>query len=249
MNELNCAQVREVGAELALGILPGEERAAAVAHIDRCPECREYVEQLTLVGDGLLDLLPASEPPPGFETRVTSALGLTSQRRGRPPQGPRRWGRHQGGQARSGRRRGGARQWGRRLRLAAAAAVIALVAGLGGWAVGAATSQATPAPAPSHAAKPLLRATLVADRHKVGTVYAYPGSPGWVYMSVDLDHTVRGVTCELVRRDGGTVRVGWFALEDGYGYWGAPADVERGTLTGVRLVAHDGSILATARFT
>src|SRR6266540_1491833 len=229
MNELNCAQVREVGAELALGILPGEERAAAVAHIDRCPECREYVEQLTLVGDSLLDLLPASEPPPGFETRVTSALDLTSQRRGRPPQGPR--------------------QWGRRLRLAAAAAVIALVAGLGGWAVGAATNQATPAPAPSHAAQPLLRATLVADRHKVGTVYAYPGSPGWVYMSVDLDHTVRGVTCELVRRDGGTVRVGWFALEDGYGYWGAPADVERGTLTGVRLVAHDGSILATARFT
>ncbi|MGW4994684.1 hypothetical protein ACWEQ3_45005 [Streptomyces mirabilis] len=62
-NDMTCEKLREIGAELALGILPGRERAAAVAHLDRCADCREYVEQLTLVGDGLIGLLPGCEPP------------------------------------------------------------------------------------------------------------------------------------------------------------------------------------------
>ncbi|MER5827966.1 hypothetical protein ABT086_38525, partial [Streptomyces mirabilis] len=73
-NDMTCEKLREIGAELALGILPGRERAAAVAHLDRCADCREYVEQLTLVGDGLIGLLPGCEPPVGFETRVAQAL-------------------------------------------------------------------------------------------------------------------------------------------------------------------------------
>src|SRR5919197_1369605 len=204
MSELDCVRVREVAAELALGILAGEERAAAVAHLDRCPECREYVEQLTLVGDGLLDLLPASEPPPGFETRVTAAI--RADRRARHPAVSRRPG---------GRTRSEGWRTAPRFRLAAAAAVIALVAGLGGWAIGAATghsaTSARPTPAPSQPAQPLLRATLVADRHEVGTVWAHPGTTGWVYMEVDLGHEVKGVDCELVHRDGSTHDVGWFA--------------------------------------
>ncbi|GAA5032143.1 hypothetical protein [Streptomyces siamensis] len=73
-SEVTCEKVREVGAELALGVLPGRERAGAVAHLDECAGCREYVEQLTLVGDGLIGLLPGSEPPVGFEARVAQSL-------------------------------------------------------------------------------------------------------------------------------------------------------------------------------
>ncbi|MEU1202568.1 hypothetical protein ABZ446_41005 [Streptomyces sp. NPDC005813] len=73
-SEMTCEKVREVGAELALGVLPGRERAGAVAHLDECAGCREYVEQLTLVGDGLIGLLPGSEPPVGFEARVAQSL-------------------------------------------------------------------------------------------------------------------------------------------------------------------------------
>ncbi|CAM5666310.1 hypothetical protein [Streptomyces canarius] len=73
-SEANCEKLRQIGAELALGVLPGRERAEAVAHLDRCADCREYVRQLTLVGDRLAGLLPDREPPPGFETRVARGL-------------------------------------------------------------------------------------------------------------------------------------------------------------------------------
>ena len=69
-----CTQVREQAAELALGILPAEERAAALGHLDECRECRGYVRELTLVGEELLTLLPAVEPPPGFEQKVLDGL-------------------------------------------------------------------------------------------------------------------------------------------------------------------------------
>jgi hypothetical protein len=36
----------------------------------------EDVRQLVLTGEGLLGLLPASEPPAGYEIRVLERLGL-----------------------------------------------------------------------------------------------------------------------------------------------------------------------------
>ncbi|MFI2642057.1 hypothetical protein [Streptomyces sp. NPDC018610] len=73
-NEVTCEKLREICAELALGVLPGRARAAAVAHLERCADCREQVRQLTWIGDRLIGLLPAGEPPVGFETRVAWAL-------------------------------------------------------------------------------------------------------------------------------------------------------------------------------
>ncbi|MGP4004034.1 hypothetical protein [Streptomyces sp. 8N706] len=83
MSDLTCEELRHLGAELALGILPGQERAAVIAHLDRCAGCREQIEQLTLAGDGLLSLLPGSEPPVGFEKRVLTRLGLSGRGSGR----------------------------------------------------------------------------------------------------------------------------------------------------------------------
>jgi hypothetical protein len=63
MNEMSCRELHDVAAELALGVLTGRERAQAIAHLDHCEACRENVRQLTMTGEGLLDLLPAMEPP------------------------------------------------------------------------------------------------------------------------------------------------------------------------------------------
>ncbi|MEC4019807.1 hypothetical protein [Streptomyces sp. H27-D2] len=224
MNDMTCDRLRELDAELALGILPAEERARAVAHLDRCPGCREHIEQLTLVGDGLLGLLPGTEPPVGFETRVTDRLN----------------------QSRPARRR-------HRLlrpRVAAASAALAIAFGFGGWAVGAAVDDAPAPSAPTavRANADLAQAALVADGHEVGRIFAHPGSPGWVYMSVDLEGADGTVRCRLERTDGTTVSVGSFTLKGGYGYWGAPADVNPATVSGARLLAADGSVLATAHF-
>lgn len=75
-NEMTCAELANVAAELALGVLTGRERAEAVAHLDRCEDCREGVRQLMATGEELLALLPEREPPVGFETRVLERLGF-----------------------------------------------------------------------------------------------------------------------------------------------------------------------------
>jgi hypothetical protein len=79
MNELNgmtCAELADVAAELALGVLTGRERAVAIAHLNGCEACREDVRQLMATGEQLRELLPPVEPPAGFESRVLERLGL-----------------------------------------------------------------------------------------------------------------------------------------------------------------------------
>ncbi|WP_055531386.1 hypothetical protein [Streptomyces graminilatus] len=286
MTDRDCDWLRAVADELALGILPGQERAEAIAHLDRCPACREHVEQLTLVGDGLISLLPGSEPPEGFETRVTDRLGLNRPAR-------RRLRRPRAGVA------------------VAAAASIALGFGFGGWAVGTAvegasapSSRSSQPPGPPGSEPPgsehdLLTASLLAPDHRpVGRIFAYTASPGWVYMSVHLGRAgsttdsqagagsgpeagygsvpvpvpgsrsgggsgsgagVAGsragypeagrVSCRLERTDGTSVHIGAFSLDGaGRGYWGAPMRVDPDTVSGARLLATDGSVLATAHF-
>src|ERR1700758_5802410 len=75
-NDMTCAELADVAAELALGVLTGRERAMAVAHLDECDACREDVRHLMATGEQLLELLPPAEPPAGFETRVLERLGL-----------------------------------------------------------------------------------------------------------------------------------------------------------------------------
>ncbi|MEU0633578.1 hypothetical protein ABZ355_40465, partial [Streptomyces sp. NPDC005989] len=78
---LSCEQLRETGAELALGVLPARERAGAMDHLEGCAACREHVHELAAASDALLDLVPGSEPPAGFEDRVIERLGLAPARR------------------------------------------------------------------------------------------------------------------------------------------------------------------------
>lgn len=246
----DCERLRAIAEELALGVLPGQERAEAMAHLQRCPVCREHVERLTLVGDGLLALLPGSEPPAGFESRVTEGLGLSRPARRRRP---------------------------RAAVAVTAAAAIALGFGFGGWAVGTAVEgSSAPSSQSSEAAgsdQELREASLLTPGHRpVGRIFAYTGSPGWLYMTVDLGQegsasgagvgTGSGdtgrqdaygeagdVTCRLERTDGTSIRVGEFSLDDGgRGHWGAPAPVDADTVSGARLLAADGSLLATAHF-
>ncbi len=243
-SDLTCYKLREIGAELALGVLPGRERAGAVAHLDRCADCREYVEHLTLVGDRLIGLLPGSEPPVGFETRVAQSLTQGAAAHERRPHARGYGFLHKGLGGRI------------RLRLASALAVFALACGFGGWAVGTAMEEVTAGPSHSAAAVTgMMWGGLTSARvlgRPTGEIYAHPGSPGWVYMSVDLADAgspyTGKVSCQLMRRDGSTVRVGSFTLHKGYGYWGNPASVDPSTLVGARLTSSDGTVLATAHF-
>jgi hypothetical protein len=290
MNELNdmtCAELADVAAELSLGVLTGRERAVAISHLDRCEACREDVRQLMATGEQLRELLPPTEPPAGFETRVLARLGLPVPARqeaaqdddeevtaGPPPAAGRkdaprhrragrdtvRPGAGQSGapQARpdgtrpdgtrpDSTRPGGNRRRrpGRLRRMLAAAAVglAVIVAGLGGWRVGIAT-----APAAS-AAGPLTSASLLTATHKnVGQVFYYSGNPGWLYMSVDLGSGSGSVTCQVIGKDGRVSTIGSFQLADGFGAWGSPDPGNLGDLSGARLVAPNGTVIASGTF-
>ena len=85
VSAMSCAEVRELAAELALGILSGAERAEVLLHVNGCSRCQAYVAELTEAADAIPQLAPEAEPPPGFEARVLQRLGA-GERRSR-----RRW--------------------------------------------------------------------------------------------------------------------------------------------------------------
>ncbi|MBL1107531.1 hypothetical protein JK361_23520 [Streptomyces sp. 5-8] len=255
-----CDKLREIGAELALGVLPGRERAEAVAHLDRCADCREHVRQLTLVGDRLIGLLPDGEPPPGFENRVARSLArqaapATGRGRSRAPGRAHRDPRDR--DRAPGRAHQGLRDRARRarLRLAAVATAAVVAVGFAGWAIGTAVEEVTAAPPPAVETEPVLVGDMVpaGGGGAVGEVYAHPGSPAWMFVSVALTGPGTAipytgtVTCLLERGDGTTVRVGDFPVRDGHGRWGAGVDADLTRFSGARLTSSDGTVLATAR--
>jgi hypothetical protein len=269
LNDMTCAELADVAAELALGVLTGRERAVAVAHLDQCDGCREYVRQLMATGEQLVALVPAVEPPAGFETRVLARLGLPVPPQEEPPEEPRedtypqliprRDSAARRGTGRSGTRPGadqpgappsgpgGTRRPGRMRRVLAATAMglAVIAAGLGGWRIGAST-----APAPTLATAPLTSADLLSStQQEVGNIFFYNGSSQWVYMSVDMGMGNEAVTCRLIGKDGRVTTLGPFHLADGYGFWGSPDPGDLGPLKGAQIVDSDGAVLATATFT
>lgn len=224
MTETTCDEFREFAPELALDILPGDERAVAVAHVERCAACSEYLGELTGVSDCLLTLAPAHEPSSGFETRVLERLRPTTlaHRRRRTT-----------------------------LLTAAAAAVVVVAAGTGGVAADMALRHSAPsaaAPAPSTPAIQHLRSgTFTIDGNNAGQIFLYHGSPPWVYMSVVTQQPYPVAICQLERKDGTFEPVGQVDLSREYAHWGGPVRMDTTSVTGARLVTADGTVIATAK--
>ncbi|MER5430108.1 hypothetical protein [Streptomyces sp. NPDC002588] len=222
-----CRRLRDIAAEVALGVLPAQERAAALAHLQRCPACRENVRELARTADELLHLIPEREPPLGFETRVLQRIGL-------PPR----------------RRRRTLRQ---RFALGVATAVAAAALAVGGWAIGVTSAASPPGAGPTRPDR-LLSADLTSHSQDVGRVFAYTGRPHWLYMSVDADDlppraraALHGtVTCRIERADGSTTTIGTFPLVAGYTQWVTPYPAGSPPVTKVHLVATDRSVVASA---
>jgi hypothetical protein len=257
--EMDCAGLAGVAAELALGVLTGRERAQAIAHLDWCNTCREDVRHLMATSEGLLTLLPAAEPPAGFETRVLDRLGLPAaagREEAHTARSRHAWPRRSPNaiqRAPSARGVRGAR----RLVASAAVALAVIGAGVAGWGVGTATESRPSSSALRQA--PLTSATLLtASRQNVGQVFIYQGSQGqdgqdqggrqWMYMSVDLPSGTGTVTCQVVAADGRATTVGSFRLSGGSGAWASALSGSGGTVDTARLLAADGTVLATATF-
>ena len=176
-----CDETRELAAELALGIVEGEERGRALQHLADCPDCRLRVEELSEVADELLLLAPHREPPVGFESRVLAQRLAQAGAQAPPPTSP---GARAGG-GRCGRGRDHPRD-----RLAATCG----------------SPRITGRPWTRRTARnssPTLCAAA-ADAH-VGTVFSYEGSPSWVHIDVDPGQRAGLTAAELVTDEGSQV--------------------------------------------
>jgi hypothetical protein len=234
LKDMDCGDLADVAAELALGVLTGRERADAVAYLDQCDACRENVRQLTVTGEELLGLVPSREPPTGFETRVLDRLGFTEPSYGRS--GPRH-----------GRPRPAPRS--RWLLAAAAGAVIVAAAGLGGWGLHG-SAPARPGTASGPPRSTLTWTALTSATHQdVGSIFLYRGAQAWLYMTVDTETGNGQVICDLKERNGHILPLGSFKLSHGYGYWGHPEPVPVSQVVGAQLTSTSGKVLATASLT
>ncbi len=65
-----CSSYRSELVEFALGTLTGRDRARMIEHLATCGACGDEVASWSDVGDALLVLTPAIEPPIGFEGRL-----------------------------------------------------------------------------------------------------------------------------------------------------------------------------------
>jgi hypothetical protein len=216
-----CAQVRELIPELAMGVAPGEQRAAALAHIATCSDCRTVLELTTDVVDELMMLVPEREPPTGFETAVVSAMAAASGRRRRVT------------------------TW-----LAAAAVVLAAVGGglAIRWADADDRRVADQYRETLRVADGrYLRAAdlTAASGAEAGHVYAYQGNPSWVFMTVEGapsgTYDVR-----LLTGDGRSHWIGECWVRGGRGSWGTTVDVPIGSVDRIEMRRADGTTLTAS---
>jgi hypothetical protein len=222
---MSCEHTRQTAAELALGIADGADRAQALRHIAECAECRRAVEELSQVADELLMLAPEREPPMGFESRVLARLQPP------PSTAPRR-----------------VRRWRRALVVLAppvAAAALAVGVVLG-------------ATRDDHRLAEQYRATL-AEAHgsyfeaarlrapgdvPAGVVYAYRGTPSWIFVYVDAAHRSTTYSVELATTSGKRVPLPSFRIDPATGSAGVAIPLDIHSVAAVRLVGSErGDVL------
>ena len=200
-DDRECERTRDVIVELAAGVAVGDERAAALNHLAGCAACRRELDATSAVVDQLVTLVPAQEPPVGFEAGVLSRIA--------PPRpAPRRL----------------RRTVLRAVSLAAAAAVVAGAVTAGAmWRATAddrrlaASYRKTLAVADG---RYLTAAGLYGSGLRVGHVFGYQGSPSWLFVTVEKATGSGTYDVRLVTRDGRDLDIGDMTLTDGRGSWG-----------------------------
>jgi Putative zinc-finger len=228
--EMGCEQVRELAPELALGIAEGEERDAALRHLSGCGGCRQLVSELSSVGDELLQLAPAHDPPVGFESRVLAEVTVPPRRRGiQPP--ARRW------------------RW---LATAAAAAVLAATLGAGSVLLATAGDRRLAAGYQAVLSQGrgayFLAAPLQGTPGRVGTVFGYQGQPSWVMVTLQPSIQEGRFQVQAVTRDGRYLALGDAVLGGAKGTWGGQLPVDLSAVHELRFTGSDGRTAFTATF-
>ena len=219
MSGATCDEVRGAAAELALGVLAGEERARVLEHARDCAACRAHLDELAVVAQEILTAAPAHEPPPGFESRVLDALRPARPRAAR-----------------------------RRRRLLAAIAATALLAGGGAtWVTLSATSDdrrlgASYREVLARAGGKYLSAAELRDAAgaRRGVLFAYQGDQPWVTVVLAATVADQPWRVGISTRDGATRALGGFDAAKTGPVWGHALPGRVRELASVQLTGADG---------
>jgi hypothetical protein len=214
---VTCLELLEVAPELALRALPGRQRAAALAHLDRCADCRSHVEELADAADALLLLAPEAQPSNGFAQRVAGGFVSRQPRRSRPI-----------------------------ARVAAVAAVVLTVAAGSVAAITGRHTSPAPTFALQAPGVRAAHFVPASGEQVQGDVFSHADRPSWVFMTVRDDGNDDAYKCQIETADGHWIDVGSFQLHDGTGSWGKTVATEIHRPTQVRLVDDHGAVAATA---
>ncbi|MDQ3940569.1 MAG: zf-HC2 domain-containing protein [Actinomycetota bacterium] len=219
-SKLSCAEARELAPELALGIIAGDERARLITHVASCSGCRRIVEDLSITADSILLTAPEHEPPAGFESGVLARFPAPVRRT-------------------------------RLVSLVAAAAVVAALATGAGllWIT------ADDRELASHYRAALTEAdgeyfgvkALRSDGAKTGNVFAYQGSPSWLFVVFDESVPEGTYAVEVETRHDAAIDLGSFELVEPKRTWGTHLDLDLRDVAAVQFVGVDGEVLE-ARF-
>lgn len=220
MRVMDCADLAEVAPELALEILGGTERAAAIAHLEGCVPCQQLVDTLAADADRLLMLAPSAEPPAGFQDRVLTSLTRVGQ-----PEAPL-------ARARRARTRRGVAVLG----LAASVALVALALGLG--------TAARPSPAGAEMRTGAGEVVGHVFVHGEPEAALFMTLPGWSdqierYAPPHQTYVLR------IERGDGAPRLVPLDLEHDSS-WGATLDVDPDSITAVAVVDGQGHVWCQA---
>lgn len=226
MTALDCHECRDLAPELALGLLAGDERGAAIEHVASCAPCRAHLEALVRVADNLLLLAPSVEPDIGFESRVMANLAAAGAFSAAPlsiaERGPRRW------------------KWSVVVSIAAA---LVIVAGVVGLAVGRTTGRDSALQTEASAVTKLGARVVVlrADHgHEICQLVAFPAvasEPARLTIDLDEPGEPPGSYQILAERfHGPAVLLGKIKTVDGQGTWMAAIPPGTGLVRGVRIL-------------
>jgi len=206
--------------EFALGILSGRRRVEVLRHVGSCVRCSAELERLSIVADTVLQLAPEMEPPLGFELRLAERLQKNTT------------------VLRSKRLH--------RVRALSVAAVLTVVLGIG---LGTLETSRGPSTRTWSTTASLTSAAFGSRGQVLGTVFISAGSPGWMVLTVDRGAWSGEVTCEVTFVGGKVETLGRFKLSNGYRTWGVPLTSSAGQVRNARLVAHGGTVIASADLT
>jgi Putative zinc-finger len=224
---VECADVRDLAPEMALGSLDGAVRADVLVHIAHCPACRAEVRDLADVVDGLAGLGPSVTPPPALAERVLSAI--RSESASTPaeatPTRTRRW---------------------RTVHLVAAA-VLAAALGVGATiAVAASRHSSSPAAVALNARTLQVVPMIGLDDHQLGQAYVSRGQDPWVL--VNVTYGLDGMSYRLmgVDSDGQLVDIGPMrSMTEGRWAWAGRVD-QATSLVELRIVDANGGVACRA---